>query len=347
MDIMSTLDLNQELIHQQPSPPDARRERLRVWAESSLQRNLLDLAPASADASFRRYFRLTTAEGTLIAMDAPPEREDCRPFVDVTNRLLNCGVNAPRILHANIAEGYLLLDDLGSTTYLEALGESTAEALYEDAFRALLLIQRADATHLPVYDHALLCREMSLFRDWFLEKRLGIQLGPGQIQLLDSSFDELSRAILEQPRCFVHRDYHSRNLMVTTENNPGVLDYQDAVLGPVTYDLMSLMRDAYISWPRERMEAWVQAYGKRAMAQGLWPQAADTEVIRWFDLMGAQRFLKVIGIFSRLWLRDGKSRYLADIPRVYGYLAEVLPRYVETRGLLALLDSLGIPKQLA
>ena len=329
-----------------PAQPDDRLRRLRLWVSSCLEQPVRRISPASEDASFRRYFRVETAAETFIVMDAPPDKEDCRPFLDVTERLLAVGVNAPRVHRRNLDEGFLLLSDLGSTTYLANLDAASAEALYADAFSALLRIQRADATGLPPYDHALLWREMMLFKDWFVERRLGITLHARQEAALLAAFEMLAAAALAQPLCFVHRDYHSRNLMVVPDGNPGVLDYQDAVHGPITYDLLSLLRDAYVAWPRERVETWVRDYSRRAQLCELWPRVGSETVLRWFDLMGAQRYLKIIGIFSRLWLRDGKARYLDDIPRVIGYLMDSIGRYPEMHPLYTLLQDLNINRQI-
>lgn len=346
MGIMSTLDLNQAPSQSASSTPDPRRDALKTWAETAIGKPVRSIPPASADASFRRYFRLVFDDGTLVGMDAPPEREDCRPFVDVTRRLLAGGVHAPAIVQGNVEQGFLLLEDFGGTTYLESLNDSSADALYGAAMDCLLRIQRVDAAGLPPYDHALLWREMSLFEEWFLGKRLGIQLDDIQRTTLHEGFEIIAQSVLQQPRCFVHRDYHSRNLMVTAQDSPGVLDYQDAVLGPVTYDLMSLLRDAYVAWPRARVEAWVSGFADKAASQGLWPRIPALQALEWFDLMGAQRFLKVIGIFARLYIRDGKSRYLADIPRVWSYLKDVMERHAELGELSDLLKQLRIAEHI-
>jgi N-acetylmuramate 1-kinase len=306
------------------------------------------LAPASADASFRRYFRAELAgswngeprASTLIAMDAPPAHEDCRPFVRVARLLADAGVHAPRVLASDLARGFVLLTDLGTTTYASALDATTASALYGDAIDALILWQRASRDDvLPPYDDALLRRELMLFPDWYVARHLGCELAPAQRDALARTFEIVLANNLAQPRVFVHRDYHSRNLMVATPN-PGVLDFQDAVHGPITYDLVSLLRDAYIAWDEERQLDWSIRYWERAQAAGL-PVAPDFAAFwRDFEWMGIQRQLKVLGIFARLAIRDGKRGYVADMPRVLGYLRGAAQRYPEFAPLLALLDAL-------
>jgi len=283
-----------------------RLEKLRSWLESELDFSEYTLTPASSDASFRRYFRVTHDGESLIVMDAPPEKEDSRPFVTVDRLLFEAGLNVPEILDMDLEQGYLLLGDLGSTLYLDELDDATVERLYGDALGALAAIQACDpaGAGLPDYDRTLLLNEMGLFRDWLVGTHLGITLNAGQATMLASTFDRLADNALEQPQVLVHRDYHSRNLMVTGRNNPGILDFQDAVVGPVTYDLVSLLRDCYIEWPRPRVEDW--ALGYQAMAAG---------------------------IFARLNHRDGKPGYLGDIPRTLGYVVEVAGRYPELAGL--------------
>jgi aminoglycoside/choline kinase family phosphotransferase len=322
---------------------DARLKALREWAGSQLGHRDLIIEPASADASFRRYFRIVDGERSLIAMDAPPEKEDSRPFLEVATLLADTGVNVPHIHAVDLHAGFLLLDDLGSTDYLAVLSDENADALYADALDALVEFQTGISVGapLPPYDRALLMREMELFREWFLARHLGLALTRAQQRVLDETFETLTRAALEQPRVFVHRDYHSRNLMVTDENNPGILDFQDAVIGPITYDLMSLLRDAYVAWPRERVEAWMRSYLARLRDAGAIDVGEET-FLRWFDLMGAQRFLKVIGIFARLNHRDGKAAYLDDIPRVLGYLVDVVQRRPELDGLRGVIDQSGL-----
>ncbi len=315
---------------------------LKTWLADVLETPAFDLAPASSDASFRRYFRVRHGDCSLIVMDAPPAQEDIAPFLHIAERLHAMGLNAPRILAKNIAQGFLLLSDLGDTPYLQVLTETSAERLYGDALSALLRMQQMDArrlTDLPPYGHALLMQEMHLFRDWYLQRHRQQALSPPQARLLDEVFERLASSALDQPRVFVHRDYHSRNLMFTPQDNPGIIDFQDAVQGPVTYDLVSLLRDCYIRWPRARVEAWALDYLREAQAAGIVTDVADETWLRWFDWMGVQRHLKAAGIFARLDLRDGKPGYLGDIPRTLGYVREVAGRYAELRPLLDFLPA--------
>ncbi len=320
-----------------PSRDDPRLASLRHWLEHGLGWYGAGLAPASADASFRRYFRVTRPDGTFVVMDAPPDKEDVGPYLRVAEMLAGTGVNAPRVLARSAADGFLLLTDLGSVTYLAALEDrSRADALYRDALDALVRIQSRGAAHaveLPPYDERLLRFEMSLFPDWLLTRHLGLVLDDEERQCLDRSCDLLTAAALEQPRVFVHRDYHSRNLMVCTEVNPGILDFQDAVRGPVTYDLVSLLRDCYVEWPQAQVVAWALEFRRRAQAAGLDVGADETTFLRWFDLMGVQRHLKASGIFARLWHRDGKPGYLPDVPRTLRYIEQACGRHAELAGL--------------
>ena len=296
------------------------------------------LTPASADASFRRYFRVRTAHATRILMDAPPEHEDSRPFVAVATRLRAAGVNAPTVYDADLEHGYLLLDDFGDETYLEAIAAPARVApLYADALAALVRMQAAPLApgELPDYGEQLLRFELSLFCDWYVSLHLGAEV-PAWIPAV---FDTLVASARAQPQVFVHRDYHSRNLMVVADDNPGVLDFQDAVRGPVTYDLVSLLRDAYVEWPDARVDAWIADYLALARGAGVDCGADDAQFRRWFDLMGLQRQLKVAGIFARLNHRDGKARYLADIPRTLGYARRAAARHPEFHELAAWLEA--------
>jgi aminoglycoside/choline kinase family phosphotransferase len=285
-----------------------RLTQLQQWLDSLAKNTYSDLQPASADASFRQYFRVTNKQDnkTYIVMDAPPDKENCHSFVLVTDLIRGVGVNAPDIIAIDIQQGFLLLDDLGNDSYLDHLAEDTADGLYIDAIEALIKMQTIDGI-LPAYDENLLQTEMNLFETWYLNHHLGIQLNEKQKTSLDSIFTLLIDNAKKQPQVFVHRDYHSRNLMITNENNPGVIDYQDAVIGPITYDLVSLFKDCYIEWPREKVEHWLDLYLARLTPIRFIER--DT-LIRWFDLMGVQRHLKVLGIFARLYYRDGKSQYL-------------------------------------
>jgi aminoglycoside/choline kinase family phosphotransferase len=319
-----------------------RAEQLRQWLSKALGSTDFQVAPASDDASFRRYFRISRggAQPPLIAMDAPPAKEDCRQFVFVANLLASAGVHVPAVHAQDLELGFLLLSDLGSRTYLEALGDDTAGELYAKALDALLLIQRASRPGvLPEYDKALLERELRLFPDWYVARQLRRELSDQQREILERTFLLLLENNLAQPRVFVHRDYHSRNLMVC-EPCPGILDFQDAVFGPVTYDLVSLLRDAYVAWGEDRVLDLAIRYWEKARAARL-PVAPDFSAFyRDFEWMGAQRQLKVLGIFARLCFRDGKTGYLKDQPRVMGYLRQTCERYRELAPLANLLEQL-------
>lgn len=305
----------------------------------------LSLAPASADASFRRYFRVTLPDdSTRIVMDAPPAHEDCRPFVKVAALLRDAGVHVPEVYAQDLAQGFLLLSDLGNTTYLEVLDAATAPALYRDANAALVAIQRASRPGvLPDYDRALLARELDLFPDWYVARHLNVALDDEQQASLRAVFAKILDNNLAQPQVFVHRDYHSRNLMVCTDDypaNPGIIDFQDAVYGPITYDLASLYRDAYIHWEEAQELDFVIRYWEMARAAGLPVHDDFHDFYRDYEWMGAQRQLKVLGIFARLSARDGKHGYLKDMPTVMAYLRQTCERYGELRPLARLLDQL-------
>ena len=314
-----------------------RIEALKRWLEDELDFSEYTLNPASSDASFRRYFRVTHDGTSLIIMDAPPDREDTRPFVTVDRLLFDVGLNVPEIIDENPEEGYLLLGDLGSRLYLDELNEDTVERLYGDALAALAAIQicRPESGVLPPYDRQLLMTEMQLFRDWLVGTHLGIELSDADARMLAATFDRLADNALAQPQVVVHRDYHSRNLMITESNNPGIIDFQDAVIGPVTYDLVSLLRDCYIRWPRERIEEWALGYQDLALQSGILREEHEDpkQFLRWFDLMGVQRHLKAAGIFARLNHRDGKPGYLGDIPRTLGSVVDVAGSHADLGGL--------------
>ena len=319
-----------------------RAGQLRQWLETTLGSGDFSVAPASDDASFRRYFRIRRGEAqpSLVAMDAPPDREDCRSFVQVAHLFAEAGVHVPEIRAQDLERGFLLLSDLGSTTYLDALDERNAGRLYGDALDALLRIQLASRPGvLPDYDKQLLERELRLFPDWYVARQLQRELGAAQRETLEKAFSTLLANNLGQARVFVHRDYHSRNLMVC-EPRPGILDFQDAVYGPITYDLASLLRDAYVAWEEERVIDWAVRYWEKARKAGL-PVAGDfADFYRDFEWMGAQRQLKVLGIFARLFYRDGKDSYLKDQPLVMRYLRRTCGRYGELAALVHLLDEL-------
>ncbi len=320
---------------------NARSSQLNQWLEQLGFREFR-LSPASEDASFRQYLRLEADGRSQIVMDAPPELEPCEQFVKVAKLLRGAGLSAPEISAQNLQQGFLLLTDFGGSDYLSQLHEETAAELYRDALAALLLMQtRIDAGELPAYDEALLTREMDLFHDWFLGRMLGLELSAEQQHAWQDCRRQLVDNALAQPQVFVHRDYHSRNLMKISRRNPGILDFQDAVRGPITYDLVSLLRDCYIAWPAARVEALALDYYQAARANGLL-EADSAQFLRWFDLMGMQRHLKAVGIFSRLKIRDGKSRYLQDIPRTLEYLREVGAAHPSLAGLAGLIEDLEL-----
>ena len=320
---------------------DLRLEQLKVWLNDN-KVTYQDIAPASADASFRRYFRITDADKTFIVMDAPPEKEDCAPFVKIAKLLLSYGLNVPEIIQQDLEQGFLLLSDLGNTVFLSKLNNNTVDDMYGSAMQSLLHMQKNEKPNLPAYDETLLRNELNLFPDWYLDKQLNVTLSEKQKEVLEQTFDSLIKNALEQPQVFVHRDYHSRNLMVNDKNSvvPGIIDFQDAVIGAVTYDLVSLLKDCYIDWPREKIEAWVKYFHSEAESLGIIDKVSFNDFLRWFDLMGLQRHLKVAGIFSRLKHRDGKTGYLKDIPRTMDYVVDVVKRYPEFKPLQALLSEI-------
>lgn len=322
-----------------------RLQRLERWLEQVCQLPFREIAPASADASFRRYFRVSLADGsTRIAMDAPPDREDCRPFVEVAARMQRAGLHVPRIDAQDLEQGFLLLEDLGSRPYLDALDADSVGALYGDATAALLRLQTgASSAGLPAYDRELLLREMGLFPEWLLGRHLGLTVDEAGQVMLAEVFETLIANALAQPVVCVHRDYHSRNLMVTAAGNPGVIDFQDAVAGPVTYDLVSLLRDCYVRWPADQVDHWVADYLRDAQAEGLLADVDAATFLRWFDLMGVQRHLKAAGIFARLNHRDGKPGYLADIPRTLGYIVDAGARRPDVAALAAFVEHRVLP----
>jgi len=325
---------------------DLRLNTLLNWLkalEASWQLDLGSLMPASADASFRRYFRIMSKNpnfATLIVMDAPPQHEPLDTFIKVDLLLSDAGLNVPKILEQNIVEGFLLLNDLGTKTYLAELNSKTADQLYKDATHALVLMQMASKPDvLPNYDEALLQRELDLFPEWYLRKHLKVELNVQQDEQLKKSFELIIENNLAQAKVYVHRDYHSRNLMVTEKNNPGVIDFQDAVYGPITYDASSLWRDAYIAWPEERVIDWVIKFWEEGRKTGLPVPNDFGQFYRDFEWMGLQRHLKVLGIFARLFHRDGKDGYLKDIPLVLEYAIATANRYIELKPLARILES--------
>jgi len=328
-------DKESENIHEN----DHRLVEIKQWVESELKFSNYRIEVASADASFRRYFRLITNDdnaSSFIIMDAPPEKEDCQPFIKIARLIESAGVQAPHIYEFNQAQGFMRLSDLGSTAYLDELNETTDDALYSDAIDAIVKMQSIKA-EVPAYDKALLNAEMSLFKDWYLHKHLSVDLDEAQSEVLSDVFSILITNALQQPTTFVHRDYHSRNLMITGENNPGVIDFQDAVNGPCSYDLVSLIKDCYISWPRNKQLERIELYISKS------PLKIDkNSFIKQVDLMGMQRHIKAIGIFSRLNYRDAKPNYMHDIPRTMAYVFDVCGRYAEFAKFAELLRSLNI-----
>ena len=327
--------------------PDKRLQQLKGWLDQTLDASEYEIKPASADASFRRYFRVFAGGDSFVVMDAPPDKEDVRPFVRIAERWLSIGLNVPEVFYRDMEQGFLLMTDLGTRSYLDELNESTVDRLYGDAMGALVVLQVGtyrETDFLPNYSESLLMDEMALFRDWYLAKHLGCDLDSTRSAVLEQTFVCLRDQARAQPRVWVHRDYHSRNLMVYPKHNPGIIDFQDAVLGPVTYDLVSLLRDCYISWPREQVEDWVKGYHQLALESGIPVCEDDNEFLRWFDLMGVQRHLKAIGIFSRLNYRDGKPGYLDDIPRTLGYVLEVSQRHQVLTPFYELLMGLSLPE---
>ena len=323
--------------------------RLRIlenWLKDLEPKGLLVIptwAPASSDASFRRYFRIksqNTNFPTLIVMDAPPQHEPLKSFIEVDLLLQNEGLNVPKILEKNVAEGFLLLSDLGSETYLTNLNSDNANHLYKDAMLAIIRMQMASKSNvLPEYGRELLNRELELFPEWYLKRHLNLEVSDLQHSQLKSAFELIIQNNLTQPSVYVHRDYHSRNLMITKENNPGILDFQDAIYGPITYDAVSLWRDAYISWPEEMVIDWVIKFWEQGRKMGLPMHADFGGFYRDFEWMGLQRHLKILGIFSRLCYRDSKKDYLKDIPLVLKYAIATANRYIELKPLARILES--------
>ncbi len=314
---------------------DPRKNRLDQWAYEQLETRSIvmpgaePLVSASDDASFRRYFRFQDSPHPFIFVDAPPDKEDSRPFVAIAKNLTNAGLNAPVVYAADHDQGFMMLSDLGMELYLPAIeagGRPVSDVLYGDAVDALVIMQSI-AAEVPDYNSRLLRQEMDLFPQWFLAKELGIECSGDEQNMLDAVFTAMIKNAMEQPQVFVHRDYHSRNLMVTADNNPGIIDFQDAALGPITYDLVSLMRDCYLKLPLDEVRHWVAYFRARLIEKDLIEQVDEDAFMRWFDLMGLQRHLKCAGIFSRLHLRDGKAGYLGDIPLVFEYMKEVCACY--------------------
>ncbi|MDX9676110.1 aminoglycoside phosphotransferase family protein [Pseudomonas zeae] len=329
---------------------DVRLQHLKVWLDEQLAILFADqgwgtvppatLTAASSDASFRRYFRWEGEGRSFVVMDAPPPQENCKPFVDIAFLLAKSGINVPKIYAEDLERGFLLLNDLGNQTYLDVIDGENADALFSDALQALLAFQQLPmVAPLPSYDVALLRRELELFPEWYVKRELGVEFDSTQQQQWQQVSDLLIDSALAQPKVLVHRDYMPRNLMLS-EPNPGVLDFQDAVYGPVTYDVTCLFKDAFLSWPEERVRGWLENYWQQASALNIPVQPDFEDFLRASDLMGVQRHLKVIGIFARICHRDGKPRYLADVPRFFSYIEAVIARRPELAELQALFTSL-------
>ncbi len=319
---------------------DSRYQLITSWLDSILSGAEYTLMPASADASFRRYFRVTLSDKTLIVMDAPPDKEDSHTFIRLAKIFKSAGVNVPEVFEENFTDGFFLLSDLGHEHYLARLNESSADSLYDVALDSLLVLQQNGPTNLPHYDKKLLLAEMQLFPDWYVNKHLAYVLSADEQVMLAQTFDYLAIAALAQPRVCVHRDFHSRNLMVG-DPVPGVIDFQDAVYGPVTYDLVSLLRDCYIAWPQQKVYQWATQYFKKLIDHRIIESVNERQFMEWFDLMGIQRHLKATGIFARLHYRDGKSNYLNDIPRTLNYIQDVAPDYPQLQCFAQLLQKLN------
>jgi aminoglycoside/choline kinase family phosphotransferase len=324
------------------SGTDARLALIHDWLLRELHLKVSRVESASSDASFRRYFRAWTDTATYIVMDAPPDREDVRPYLKVSALLEDLGAHVPHVDEADAARGLVLLEDLGTTPYLERLlAGGDVERLYADALDALAAIQvrgASAAAQLPPYDRSELSREIGLMPEWFLGWHLALELTPAERQLLAAAFEFLIAEALAQPLVFVHKDYHARNLMVVTPRNPGIIDFQDALRGPVGYDLVSLLKDCYIAWPRQRVVGWVRGFRTRLLSQGGPAGDSEEQFLRWFDLIGVQRHIKVLGIFCRLWYRDGKAGYLADLPRTLDYVRAVCAQHAELAELAEFLE---------
>ncbi len=326
---------------------DLRGQALKSWLHSIASVFSIDidsLQPASADASFRRYFRLTsTSHGSLIVMDAPPERENCGPFIQIAELMANAGLNVPKVLAQNLEQGFLLLTDLGRDTYLKHLDPAKPEQatpMFLDAIDALIRWQLASRPEvLPPYNEAMLRRELNLFPDWYVSKHLGLTLTSAQRNVLDTAFNHIIAVNLAEPQVYVHRDYMPRNLMISNPR-PGVLDFQDAVYGPLSYDVASLFKDAFISWDEEVVLDWTIRYWERARKAGLPVDSDFGEFYRHFEWMSLQRHLKVLGIFARINYRDGKPHYLTDTPRFIRYVRTTTNRYNSLRPLMRLIDEL-------
>ena len=325
---------------------DKRLSALTRWINARFKSGARNLRPASTDASFRRYFRFDHDGQSYIVMDAPPEHENMEVYIQTARRFRDIGLNVPEIIDQNLDQGFLLISDLGQTTYLDHLNEHNVDRLYGDALGALIVLQTGTLINpgaFPRYDKTLLLSEMALFPKWYADKHFGYSLHAEQLDVIEDTFGILCESALGQPQVWVHRDYHSRNLMVTANNNPGVLDFQDAVTGPITYDLVSLLRDCYIEWPPGQVREWALGYQNLARQSGLLLSDDEDQFVRWFDHMSLQRHIKVLGIFARLYHRDGKSDYLNDLPLVWKYAMAVCRDYANLHAFGELLQELQPP----
>lgn len=310
-----------------------------AWTRATLGDATLELSSASSDASFRSYWRAERGGKTWVVMDSPPAQEDPRPWLHIGERLASAGIHVPKVYASDLEQGFLLIEDLGTHLYLPRLNDETADPLYSDAMDALLLMQtRVEHADLPPFDHAMLMKGLEVMPEWFLQRHFGYTPTCGEWDVLEAAFTTIIHNALEQPRCFVHRDYHSRNLLIVDHNTPGVIDFQGALSGPITYDLASLLRDAYVAWPRQSVENWVESYREKLLRAGVIDATTTRkQFLRWFDLTGLHRHVRVLGQFYRLWYRDGKPGYLADVPRVYDYIISVASSYPELADFVELL----------
>ncbi len=323
------------------SATDRAAQRLQ-FARAALNDPAITLESASEDASLRSYWRTRGAHGSAILMDAPPpENEKLAAWLDIDARLRSAGLHAPEVLAEDREAGFVLMEDLGTRLFLPELNESSVDALYAQALDALFAMQtRVDARDLPPYDEQRLMTELEIMPTWFLQKHLGVRIECDEWDVIELAFRRLIDNALTQPRAFLFRDFHSRNLLVVDDNGPGLVDFQDALLGPLTYDLVSLLRDCYIAWDDARVYAWAEAHRLRLRDAGALDAEIDARTWRrWFDLMGLQRHIKVLGIFCRLWYRDGKRGYLNDLPRVWNYVRSVASQYPEFADFVALMES--------
>jgi N-acetylmuramate 1-kinase len=317
------------------TPRQSARDR---FVTANLPRTTFTVTVASADASFRSYWRVTAADRTWIVMDAPPDKENIAPWLEIGQRLRNIGLHTPQVLAVDERQGFILMEDLGNRTYLPELNAHTVDAMYGDAFAAMFAMQtKVSSEGLPTFDEAFLMMELEIMPKWLLETHLGYDLSCGEWDIIEPAFRLLINNARVQPQVFMHRDFHSRNLMIVDRNNPGIIDFQGAVLGPITYDLASLLRDCYIAWPIEQVDAWVEQYRQRLVAAGA-VSVDGAHFRRWFDWSGLQRHIKVLGLFCRLNYRDGKATYLNDLPLTLNYVLSIARLYPDLTAFADLLE---------